>query len=83
MSITPFGRPVVPDEYGSTHKSFAGSIVTAGASASIASDERDGRPGTSSIVINSICRCDAVIACVALSTSAPTVNRIFTLPSLS
>ncbi len=28
VSITPFGRPVVPLEYGSTARSFSGSIAT-------------------------------------------------------
>src|SRR5205809_3150221 len=35
VSITPFGRPEVPLEYGSTARSFRGSMVTAGGSPSL------------------------------------------------
>jgi hypothetical protein len=44
VSITPFGKPVVPDEYGSTTTSTAGSISGSGGSASSAIESSEGEP---------------------------------------
>ena len=64
VSITPFGRPVVPDEYGRTTTSVAGSMATAGGSASIAIDASDGTPGASSMVTISM---DGAASCGRLA----------------
>ena len=82
-SITPFGSPVVPDEYGRAAISLAGSIATAGGSASTMIDASVGRPGVSSNVMSSMLRFDSAIAAFALSASAFTVMRSFTPPSAS
>src|SRR5205809_392147 len=42
VSITPFGRPEVPLEYGSTTRSFRGSMVTAGGSPSLSRSAANG-----------------------------------------
>ena len=70
MSITPFGRPVVPDEYGSTTTSTAGSIATVGGSASRPIDASERVPGASSIVIRPAAQRDSLIAARILSASA-------------
>ena len=49
----------------------------------MASEASDGSPGVSSMVKSSMARPDSAMACFALSASAPTVNRIFTPPSVS
>ena len=54
VSITPFGNPVVPDEYGGTTTSVEGLILTGGGSASTDIDAIDNSPTASSIVRMSI-----------------------------
>ena len=82
VSITPFGSPVVPDEYGKAARSLAGSIATSGGSASTQIDASDGNV-ESSKVMSSMSFFDSAIAALAFSDSAFTVIRIFTLPSAS
>ncbi len=71
VSITPFGRPVVPEEYGNTTTSAAGSIRTSGGSSSSAIDSSEREPSAvPSIVTRSIGRAVSRIAARALSASA-------------
>lgn len=73
VSITPFGRPVVPDEYGITTTSLSGSISTSGGSASTAVDASEGTPSASSIVMIAGGIPAAATAARAFSSSAAVV----------
>jgi hypothetical protein len=57
----------VPDEYGSTTTSVAGSMTTGGGSSSTAMEASDATPGASSIVTISIERDTVATAAQALS----------------
>ena len=84
VSITPFGNPVVPEEYGNTTTSVAGSISTAGGSASSAMDSSERTPSAApSIVTSSIGLAVSRIAARALSASAAAATRTFAPESSS
>ncbi len=78
LSMTPFGRPVVPLEYGSTATSRVGSNVTGAGSPAAAA-------AMSQIPSSSMMRAPSIPACASFTTgtSGPSVNTSFAPASCS
>jgi hypothetical protein len=83
VSITPFGNPVVPDEYGNTTTSSAGSISTAGGAPSHSISRSERAAAVSSSVSSSIVRPAASIAARAFAARSAVVTSSFAPESVS